>query len=101
MCVCDGSFDSFISKKKMFPSTPTVSLNLTSIEKKLAAIESSSSSATSIKPQTRLTKVNNETELDAHLKSERVGFNDEQFEYLTQQVRIIFFRIKSFECFVY
>jgi hypothetical protein len=72
----------------MFLSTPSASFNLTSIEKKLAAIESTSSSSPyTIKTTNRLTKVNNETELDAHLKSERAAFNDEQFEYLTQQVR--------------
>jgi hypothetical protein len=70
----------------MFLSTPSASFNLTSIEKKLAAIESTSSSPYTIKTTNRLTKVNNETELDAHLKSERAAFNDEQFEYLTQQV---------------
>lgn len=71
----------------MFLSTPSASFNLTSIEKKLAAIETSSSASSySTKPLTRLTKVNNETELDAHLKSERVSFNDDHFEYLTQQV---------------
>lgn len=71
----------------MFLSTPSASFNLTSIEKKLAAIESTSSIPShSIKTNNRLTKVNNETELDAHLKSERAAFNDEQFEFLTQQV---------------
>ncbi|CAF1170741.1 unnamed protein product [Rotaria sp. Silwood1] len=69
----------------MFLSTPSTSFNLTSIEKKLAAIETISSSSYTVKPTTRLTKVNNETELDAYLKSERANFNDEQFEYLTQQ----------------
>ncbi|UJR07667.1 hypothetical protein I4U23_011953 [Adineta vaga] len=71
----------------MFLSTPSASFNLTSIEKKLAAIESTPSVTTSYttKTTTRLTKVNNETELDAHLKSERAAFNDEQFEYFTQQ----------------
>ncbi|CAF3100212.1 unnamed protein product [Rotaria sp. Silwood2] len=69
----------------MFLSTPSTSFNLTSIEKKLAAIESTSSSSYTVKPTNRLTKVNNETELDAYLKSERANFNDEQFEYLTQQ----------------
>jgi len=75
----------------MFLSTPSASFNLTSIEKKLAAIESTSTTTTSypIKTTTnRLTKVNNETELDAHLKCERAAFNDEQFEFLTQQVII-------------
>lgn len=70
----------------MFLSTPSASFNLTSIEKKLAAIESISSTTYPTKTNNRLTKVNNENELDAHLKSERVGFNDEQFEFLTQQV---------------
>ena len=37
-------------------------------------------------PPPRLTKVNNENELDAHLKSERTAFNDQQFDYLTQQL---------------
>ncbi|CAF1025903.1 unnamed protein product [Adineta steineri] len=70
----------------MFLSTPSASFNLTSIEKKLAAIDSASSSSPyTVKTTHRLTKVNNETELDSHLKSERAGFNDEQFEYLTQQ----------------
>ncbi len=76
---------------QMFLSTPSASFNLTSIEKKLAAIETTtttttSSSAYTVKPTHRLTKVNNENELDAHLKSERAAFNDELFEYLTQQV---------------
>jgi hypothetical protein len=66
----------------MFISTPSTSFNLTSIEKKLAAIQSTSSTSYPIKT----TKFNNETELDAHLKSERAAFNDEQFEFLTQQV---------------
>jgi hypothetical protein len=70
----------------MFLSTPSTSFNLTSIEKKLAAIESTSSTSYPIKTTNRLTKFNNETELDAHLKSERAAFNDEQFEFLTQQV---------------
>jgi hypothetical protein len=70
----------------MFLSTPSAPFNLTSIEKKLAAIESTSSTSYPIKTTNRLTKVNNETELDAHLKSERAAFNDEQFEFLTQQV---------------
>jgi hypothetical protein len=73
----------------MFLSTPSASFNLTSIEKKLAAIESTPSTTYPVKPTTtsnRLTKVNNETELDAYLKSERAAFNDEQFDYLTQQV---------------
>ncbi|CAF2092136.1 unnamed protein product [Rotaria magnacalcarata] len=71
----------------MFLSASSTSFNLTSIEKKLAAIESTSSSSSSytVKPTNRLIKVNNETELDAFLKSERANFNDEQFEYLTQQ----------------
>ncbi|CAF4905341.1 unnamed protein product [Rotaria socialis] len=71
----------------MFLSASSTSFNLTSIEKKLAAIESISSSSSSytVKPTNRLIKVNNEAELDAFLKSERANFNDEQFEYLTQQ----------------
>ncbi|CAF1325568.1 unnamed protein product [Adineta ricciae] len=70
----------------MFVSNPSASFNLTSIEKKLAAIETTSSASSyTVKPTNRVTKVNNETELDAHLKSERAGFNDDQFEYLTQQ----------------
>jgi hypothetical protein len=73
----------------MFLSTSSASFNLTSIEKKLAAIESTSTTSYPIKTTTnRLTKVNNETELDAHLKCERAAFNDEQFEFLTQQVNI-------------
>ena len=67
----------------MFISNPSASFNLTSIEKKLAAIETTSYTSKAIN---RLIKVNNETELDAHLKSERAAFNDEQFEYLTQKV---------------
>jgi hypothetical protein len=70
----------------MFLSTPSASFNLTSIEKKLAAIESTSSTSYPVKTTNRLTKVNNETELDAHLKSERATFNDDQFDFLTQQV---------------
>ncbi len=70
----------------MFLSTPSASFNLTSIEKKLAAIDSTSSTSYPIKTTNRLTKVNNENELDAYLKSERAAFNDEQFDYLTQQV---------------
>ena len=73
----------------MFLSTTaaSASFNLTSIEKKLAAIDSTSTASYQPKPTTnRLTKVNNETELDAHLKCERAAFNDEQFEFLTQQV---------------
>ncbi|CAF0972219.1 unnamed protein product [Rotaria sordida] len=69
----------------MFLSTPSTSFNLTSIEKKLAAIEATSASSYTVKPTTRLPKVNNEAELDGYLKSERANFNDEQFEYLTQQ----------------
>ena len=64
----------------------SASFNLTSIEKKLAAIETLNSTSFVPKPPTRLTKVNNESELDAHLKSERTLFNDQQFDYLTQQV---------------
>jgi len=63
----------------------SASFNLTSIEKKLAAIETLNSTSFVPKPPTRLTKVNNESELDAHLKSERTLFNDQQFDYLTQQ----------------
>ena len=68
----------------MLLSTPPTSMNLTNIEKKLAAIEPISYT---IKSTNRLPKVNNEAELDAHLKSERTTFNDEQFDYLTQAVR--------------
>ena len=64
----------------MFVNNTSASFNLTSIEKKLAAIET-----ISVKTSSRLTKVNNEAELDAHLKSERGTFNDEQFDHLTQQ----------------
>jgi hypothetical protein len=72
----------------MFLSTPSAPFNLTSIEKKLAAIESTSTTTSYPIKATinRLTKVNNETELDGHLKCERATFNDEQFEFLTQQV---------------
>lgn len=70
----------------MFLSTSSGSFNFTSIEKKLAAIETTSSSSFTPKAANRLRKVNNESELDAFLKSERANFNDEQFEYLTQQV---------------
>lgn len=68
----------------MLRSTTTALFNLSSIEKKLAAIESGST--TTRTTSSRPTKVNNEGELDAHLKSERAAFNDEQFEFLTQQV---------------
>ncbi|CAF3775448.1 unnamed protein product, partial [Adineta steineri] len=45
----------------MFLSTPSASFNLTSIEKKLAAIDSASSSSPyTVKTTHRLTKVNNE-----------------------------------------
>lgn len=70
----------------MFLATPSSSFNLTSIEKKLAAIQVPSYFSYPPKPTTRLPKVNNEIELDGYLKSERANFNDEQFEYLTQQV---------------
>lgn len=64
----------------------SASFNLTSIEKKLAAIETLNTASSVPKPPPRLTKVNNESELDAHLKSERTLFNDQQFDLLTQQV---------------
>jgi hypothetical protein len=70
----------------MLNTTASASFNLTSIEKKLAAIETLNTSSYIPKPAPpRLTKVNNENELDAHLKSERTAFNDQQFDYLTQQ----------------
>ena len=72
----------------MFVPTSSISLNLSSIEKKLAAIESSTLSTNIVKSRTRLTKVNNENELDGHLKSERASFNDQQFDCLTQEVLI-------------
>ena len=70
----------------MFVNNPSASFNLTSIEKKLAAIETASASPYAGKSSGRLTKVNNEGELDGHLKSERATFNDEQFDHLTQEV---------------
>ena len=73
----------------MLRSTTTALFNLSSIEKKLAAIETGSTTSYPTRATTtttRPTKVNNEVELDAHLKSERAAFNDEQFEFLTQQV---------------
>ena len=71
----------------MLRSTTTALFNLSSIEKKLAAIETASTTTHPARTtSSRPTKVNNEGELDAHLKSERAAFNDEQFEFLTQQV---------------
>lgn len=71
----------------MLRSTTTALFNLSSIEQKLAAIESASTTSQPIRTTSnRPAKVNNEGELDAHLKSERAAFNDEQFEFLTQQV---------------
>lgn len=75
----------------MFLPSSSFSFNLSSIEKKLAAIESSNISAppTVVKSTgSRLPKVTNENELDAFLRSERSMFNDEQFDRLTQEVNM-------------
>lgn len=53
-----------------YTTVVSASFYLTSIEKKLAAIKTIHSSSFISKAPTRLTQVNNENELDGHLKSE-------------------------------